>query len=123
MTDTTRPDPIADPSTDALDDSSADLWADVAVASLAIARRFAASATMWCAAPEWPAHGRHVAVEFVHPVIVGKRALPAVSVESTDLVGAVRLLARPGDVVLAIGSADDPRVVRLLQRADAWGVT
>jgi hydrogenase maturation factor len=127
MTDSTRSDPIADPMTDpltgALVDSSGDLWTELAVASLAIARRFAASATMWCAAPQWPVHGRHVAVEFVHPVIVGKRALPAVSVESTDLVGAVRLLARPGDVLLAIGTADDPRVGRLLQRADAWGVT
>ena len=36
---------------------------------------------MWCVAPRWPAHGRHVAVEFVHPVIVGKRALPAVHVD------------------------------------------
>ena len=27
----------------------------------------------------WPEHARHVAVEFVHPVIMGKRALPAVA--------------------------------------------
>jgi hypothetical protein len=99
-------------------------WADdLASASLSVARRFAASATMWCVSPRWPAHGRHVAVEFVHPVIVGKRALPAVSVESPDLVAAVRLLARPGDVVLAIGAADDERVASLLRRADAWGAT
>jgi hypothetical protein len=101
-----------------------DAWADdLACVALSIARRFRASATMWCVAPQWPAHARHVAVEFVHPVIVGKRALPAVSVESADLVGAVRLLARPGDVVLAIGAADDERVASLLRRADAWGVT
>jgi D-sedoheptulose 7-phosphate isomerase len=36
----------------------------------------------------------HVAVEFVHPVIVGKRALPALAVE--DL-----LEAEPGDIVIA----------------------
>ncbi|MDQ1435819.1 MAG: hypothetical protein QOF59_2635 [Actinomycetota bacterium] len=123
MTESTRPDTLADTSAHALVGSSADLGEELACASLSIARRFAASATMWCASPQWPSHGRHVAVEFVHPVIVGKRALPAVSVESTDLVGAVRLLARPGDVVLAIGTAGDPRVTRLMERADAWGVT
>ncbi|MDQ1385875.1 MAG: hypothetical protein QOG65_3254 [Actinomycetota bacterium] len=123
MTESTRPDTFADARAGARVDVSADPWTELAFASLSIARRFAASATMWCASPQWPSHGRHVAVEFVHPVIVGKRALPAVSVESTDLVGAVRLLARPGDVVLAIGTADDPRVTRLMKRADAWGVT
>jgi hydrogenase maturation factor len=122
MTESTRPDTVAHAPAHALVDKSSDLWAELAGASLSIARRFAASATMWCVSPQWPSHGRHVAVEFVHPVIVGKRALPAVSVESIDLVGAVRLLARPGDVVLAIGTADDPRVARLMERADAWGV-
>jgi hydrogenase maturation factor len=96
---------------------------DLATASLALARRFAAGATMWCVAAEWPAHGRHVAVEFVHPVIVGKRALPAVNVEGADVVTAVRLLARPGDVLLAVGSADDPVTHDLLSRAEAWGLT
>jgi hypothetical protein len=96
---------------------------DLAVAALSLARRFAAGATMWCASPQWPAHGRHVAVEFVHPVIVGKRALPAVHVESRDLVGAIRLLARPGDVILAIGSDDDDRIRSVLRRSEPWGVT
>jgi len=67
--------------------------ADLAVASLALARRFATGATMWCVAPQWPSHGRHVAVEFVHPVIVGTRALPAVSVDAADAAAAVRLAA------------------------------
>jgi hydrogenase maturation factor len=78
---------------------------------------------MWCAAPQWPAHGRHVAVEFVHPVIVGKRALPAVSIDGPDPVGAVRLLARPGDALCVVGSADDPVCADLLRRAQAWGLT
>ena len=51
------------------------LGGDLALAALALARRFAAGATMWCLAPAWPEHARHVAVEFVHPVIMGKRAL------------------------------------------------
>jgi D-sedoheptulose 7-phosphate isomerase len=45
---------------------------------------------------------RHVAVEFVHPVIVGKRALPALGLAPGD----VALLARPDDVALAFGSGD-----------------
>jgi len=53
--------------------------ADLAAAALELARHYAAGATMWCLAPEWPEHGRHVAVEFVHPVVIGKRALPAVA--------------------------------------------
>jgi hypothetical protein len=68
---------------------------DLAPAALALARRFAAGATMWCVAPQWPAHARHVAVEFVHPVIVGKRALPAVSVDGPGAAESVRLLSRP----------------------------
>jgi len=96
---------------------------NLAGASLALARRFAAGATMWCASPRWASHGRHVAVEFVHPVIVGKRALPAIYVDDADLVGTVRLLARPGDVVLALGTADDQDLIELLRRADPWGLT
>jgi D-sedoheptulose 7-phosphate isomerase len=42
---------------------------------------------------------RHVAVEFVHPVIVGKRALPALGVPCAD----AGLLARPDDVAMAFG--------------------
>jgi hydrogenase maturation factor len=95
----------------------------LAVAALAVARRFAAGATMWCVAPSWPAHGSHVAVEFVHPVIVGKRALPAVHVEDEDLVGAVRLLARPGDILLGIADSGDEEVAAVVRRGDAWGLT
>jgi D-sedoheptulose 7-phosphate isomerase len=46
---------------------------------------------------------RHVAVEFVHPVIVGKRALPAVALTGpADEVGAnVGTLAGPEDILIA----------------------
>lgn len=52
---------------------------------------------------------RHVAVEFVHPVIVGKRALPALGLtgEGGSLSLQLDLLARPDDIVLAFG-ADEP---------------
>jgi D-sedoheptulose 7-phosphate isomerase len=42
---------------------------------------------------------RHVAVEFVHPVIVGKRALPALAVTPRQL----ELLAEPDDMVIGFG--------------------
>jgi hydrogenase maturation factor len=96
---------------------------DLAAAALSLARCFAAGATMWCVSTQWPAHGRHVAVEFVHPVIVGKRALPAVDVEAGDVADSVRLLARPGDVLLAVSTATDARTVDLLRRSEAWGLT
>lgn len=96
---------------------------DLAPAALALARRFAAGATMWCVAAQWPAHARHVAVEFVHPVIVGKRALPAVSIDGPGAVESVRLLSRPGDVLLVVSTAADPVARDLLTRADAWGLT
>jgi D-sedoheptulose 7-phosphate isomerase len=53
---------------------------------------------------------RHVAVEFVHPVIVGKRALPAIGLsrEGGSLERQVELLARPDDIVIGFdaGSAE-----------------
>jgi D-sedoheptulose 7-phosphate isomerase len=45
----------------------------------------------------------HIAVEFVHPVIVGKRALPALAVDAAH----VGLLAEPDDVVVAFEPASD----------------
>jgi hydrogenase maturation factor len=95
----------------------------LAATALTLARRFGAGATMFCLSTQWPSHGQHVAVEFVHPVIVGKRALPSVHVEGGDPAGTLRLLARPGDVLLAVSTADDPTAVDVLRRAEAWGLT
>jgi len=52
---------------------------------------------------------RHVAVEFVHPVIVGKRALPAIGLarEGGSLAEQAQLLVRPDDIVIAFGT-DEP---------------
>nr|MBA3584370.1 phosphoheptose isomerase [Gemmatimonadota bacterium] len=52
---------------------------------------------------------RHVAVEFVHPVIVGKRALPAIGLsrEGGSLAAQVALLARPDDIAIAFGEEGD----------------
>ncbi len=100
-----------------------DLADDLAAAALAMARRFAAGGTLWCLAPAWPAHAHHLAVEFVHPVIMGKRALPAVTVPDADPVAALRPLARPGDLLVSVASVSDDRVSRAMRRAPAWGVT
>jgi D-sedoheptulose 7-phosphate isomerase len=45
---------------------------------------------------------RHVAVEFVHPVIVGKRALPAFGIEP----GEATLLLAPKDIAIAFGTGE-----------------
>ncbi len=96
---------------------------DLASTSLALARRLHAGATMWCASPAWPHHAQHVAVEFVHPVIVGKPALPAVALPPIALTATARANARPGDVLLVIGPSDDAAIGDVLLRAPAWGVT
>jgi HupF/HypC family protein len=102
---------------------SGDVGDSLAVAALSLARRFAAGATLWCIAPEWPEHARHVAVEFVHPVIVGKRALPAVSIDSPQPVVRLRSLVRAGDVILAVSRSDSQPVIDVMRRAEAWGAT
>jgi D-sedoheptulose 7-phosphate isomerase len=63
---------------------------------------------------------RHVTVEFVHPVIVGKRALPALGLtgDAAGLERELALIARPDDIVMAFGEpvpGGSP-----LERALAW---
>ncbi|HSP37711.1 MAG TPA: SIS domain-containing protein [Frankiaceae bacterium] len=96
--------------------------ADVARACRGMADRFASGGTLLAFGSGGPAaDAAHVAVEFLHPVIVGKRALPALSL-SADPVGlsgtasaadpadafadSVRLFGRRGDI--ALGITDDP---------------
>jgi D-sedoheptulose 7-phosphate isomerase len=52
-----------------------------------LAERFVRGGRLFAAggSPQAWSDARHVAVEFVHPVIVGKRALPAVAVEPDEL--------------------------------------
>ena len=64
---------------------------------------------------------QHVSVEFVHPVIVGKRALPAL-----DLSAAMRpwldAILRPEDIVMGFGPPEgDPEVRAALESADSRG--
>jgi len=65
----------------------------------------------------------HVAVEFMHPVIVGKRALPAVAL-TNDATGAARggRLAGAGDIALAIcHGPPEPELVQFLEGARGRG--
>src|ERR1043166_2846112 len=76
---------------------------------------------------------QHVAVEFVHPVIVGKRALPALSLTAdvAPVAGGagraglaevfahqIAVLGRPGDIALGISADGDcPNVAEGLRAA------
>jgi D-sedoheptulose 7-phosphate isomerase len=77
------------------------------------------------ASPAARSDARHVAVEFVHPVIVGKRALPALALtgEQAQLYRQVELLAREQDVAIVFtGEADDPaQLTRVVGLAKARG--
>jgi D-sedoheptulose 7-phosphate isomerase len=67
----------------------------------ALAERFARGGRLlaFAAGEVSASDARHVAVEFVHPVIVGKRALPALALPPAE----VGRLARPDDVAIAYG--------------------
>jgi len=101
----------------------AELAADLASAAFTLAKRFAAGATMWSIAPSWEPHALHIAVEFVHPVIMGKRALPAVALTGPNLVDLVRVSVRPGDIVIGVGAAADLELRSVMRRSPAWGAT
>jgi phosphoheptose isomerase len=99
----------------------------LATAALTLARRFWGGGTLWCASPGGAHHAQHVAVEFVHPVIMGARALPAVAVLDDDVTGALRSVARAGDVLLAVSvhadASQQANLANALRRASIWGLT
>jgi D-sedoheptulose 7-phosphate isomerase len=70
-----------------------------------IAERFARGGRLVALglSPQARSDVRHVAVEFVHPVIVGKRALPAIGLsrEGGSLERQLELLAQPDDIAIA----------------------
>src|SRR6202035_1784508 len=60
---------------------------------------------------------QHVSVEFVHPVIVGKRALPALDL-SLQFEPWLEVLLQPDDIVMGFGPpAGDPEVWAALESA------
>ena len=60
------------------------------------------------ATPAARSDARHVAVEFVHPVIVGKRALPAIALtaEGGDIAAQLGAVAEADDVVIGFGAGE-----------------
>ena len=86
----------------------------------------------------WATDAQHVAVEFVHPVIVGKRALPALAFtnDSATLSGLMtttnpslsfahqlRILARPQDIVMGFSpDGHCTNVVTALETARQMGL-
>jgi hypothetical protein len=99
-----------------------ELSADLATAALDVARHFHNGATLWVMSPQWEPHAHHVAVEFVHPVIMGKRALPSVALVEPDPVAQARVASQPGDLLIAVASADESLVLDAMRRALAGGV-
>jgi D-sedoheptulose 7-phosphate isomerase len=92
----------------------------------AMAERFARGGRLVAvgSAPAARSDVRHVAVEFVHPVIVGKRALPAIGLaqDGGDLALQTELLTRPEDIVIAYGAEEgDPELRRAVDIARARG--
>jgi D-sedoheptulose 7-phosphate isomerase len=73
--------------------------------------------------PQGRSDARHVAVEFVHPVIVGKRALPAIGLtqEGGELPLQVDLLAEHADMVIAFGDPRNAELVRSVAAARSRG--
>jgi D-sedoheptulose 7-phosphate isomerase len=90
-----------------------------------MAERFACGGRLLAlgADPAARSDARHVAVEFVHPVIVGKRALPALALtaEGGSPVVQIELLADAQDMVIAFGSDRDSSVSRALGMARERG--
>jgi D-sedoheptulose 7-phosphate isomerase len=88
-----------------------------------MAERFARGGRLvaFGASPQDRSDVRHVAVEFVHPVIVGKRALPAIGLtrDGGRLPDQVRLVAEPDDIAVAYGS--DAETVEALRAAAERG--
>ncbi len=76
-----------------------------------MAERFARGGQLIALAtsPRACSDARHVAVEFVHPVIVGKRALPAIGLTGAggDLASQLDLIACSDDIAIAFTAEDD----------------
>src|SRR5437763_7797710 len=111
----------------------------IAEACWAIARRFHQGGRLLAFGNgAWATDAQHVSVEFVHPVIVGKRALPALALtnDSATLSGLMaggvadmrfarqlRVLTRPQDIAMGF-SADGncTNVVAALEAAGQLGL-
>jgi len=103
----------------------------IAACCWAMARRFGQGGRLLAFGNgPWTSDAQHVAVEFVHPVIVGKRALPALALTNDsaalsqgDFARQVALLARPADIALGFSShGHSPNVLDALLLAQRSGL-
>ena len=101
MTQTVSIDSLLERRTEANDRFFAAEAGRIALLCRDLAKRFAAGGRLLAlgASAQDRSDAHHVAVEFVHPVIVGKRALPALAIEPVDL----DALAGPNDMVIGFG--------------------
>lgn len=94
----------------------------LALAAKEMAERFARGGRLiTCGSGAYATDAQHVSVEFVHPVLVGKRALPAldVSIAYRDWIPAI---AGEHDMVLGFGPPEgDPEIAAALADARALG--
>jgi D-sedoheptulose 7-phosphate isomerase len=90
-----------------------------------MAERFARGGRLFAlgATPAARSDARHVAVEFVHPVIVGKRALPALALtaEGGPVDAQLEMLAEAEDMVIAFGAESDSSTLHALGLARERG--
>ena len=91
----------------------------------AMAERFARGGRLVAIAdsPAARSDARHVAVEFVHPVIVGKRALPALGLagEGGPPESQLESVLEPGDIAIGFDDDLDSRTAAALARARELG--
>jgi D-sedoheptulose 7-phosphate isomerase len=104
----------------------------IAQACLAMANRFQRGGRLIAFGNgAWASDAQHVSVEFVHPVIVGKRALPALALtndsallkESMQFTRQLRMLARAEDIGLGFSfSGDETNILEALTTAKEMGL-
>lgn len=94
----------------------------LALASREMAERFKAGGRLLAfGRGPYATDAQHVSVEFVHPVIVGKRALPALDL-SLGFEAWVPAVLQPEDIVMGFGPPDgDPGVEAVLAAAKQRG--
>jgi D-sedoheptulose 7-phosphate isomerase len=94
----------------------------LAVACREMAERFSRGARLLAVGrAQYGTDAQHVTVEFVHPVIVGKRALPALDLSSAPR-SVLPALLRPDDIVMGFAPPNgDPELTSLLAEARRAG--
>lgn len=66
---------------------------------------------------------QHIAVEFVHPVLVGKRALPALALNGESIASQLSVLARSQDIAVGFSlDGHSPNVLEALEAACQKGL-